>query len=78
MEKSLYRKNALIKMKINVMWMTKKQGIREGIANLFQSFLFESMDWRVGIHGLPFASLSEEEASSLEMPFRVEGVHTLR
>ena len=34
------------------------------------------MAWRAEIDGLPFSTLSPEEASSLELPFREEEVFT--
>lgn len=54
--------------------MIEDQDNREGIINAFQSFLTEQMEWRADIGGLPFNSLSEEEAGILEMPFRAEEV----
>lgn len=54
--------------------MTKERDIREGVVNAFHSFMSESMDWRAEIDGLVFASLSEEEANSLEVAFREEEV----
>lgn len=67
---SHFKKHAILRIKINGVWMTEEQDIRQGVANVFQFHLLESSDCRAGIDGLTFASLTEEEANSLEMPFR--------
>lgn len=69
MANSHLRKNALIRIKINDLWLTEEQDIREGVANAFQTLLSKSMDWRTKINDLQFDSLIEEEASRLEVSF---------
>ena len=74
MANSHFRKNSMASIKINGVWLTEDQEMREGISNAFQSLFLDNMDWRAEIDGLSFASLNPEEAGSLEVPFREEEV----
>ena len=65
MENSHLRKNTIARIKINDDWIYDELEPRKGISN---------MAWRVEIDGLPFSTLSSEEASSLELPLREEEV----
>ena len=75
MADSHFRKNALVRIKINGVWVTEDQEVIEGAASAFQSLLSDNMVWRVEINDLPFATLSSEEARSLEESFREEEVY---
>ena len=74
MANSHFRKNTIARIKINGVWISDELELREGISNAFQSWLSDDMAWKAEIDGLPFATLSLEEANSLELPFREDGV----
>ena len=74
MANSHFRKNTIARIKIYGVWISDELELREGISNAFQSWLLDDMAWRAEIDGLPFATLSLEEANSLELPFREDGV----
>ena len=38
--------NSLDRIKINGVWLSEEQEVREGIANAFQQLLSESSDWK--------------------------------
>ena len=42
----------------------------KGLSMLFQSLLSDNLNWRAELVGLPFTSISSEEARGLELPFR--------
>ena len=76
MANSHFRKNTIARIKINGVWISDELKLRKGIAYAWQAWLSDDMAWRAEIDGLPFATLSPEEASSLELPFREEEVFT--
>ena len=41
--------NSLDRIKINGVWLSEEQEVREGIANAFQQLLSESSDWKADI-----------------------------
>ena len=43
---SHFRKNTLARIKINGVWLSEEQEIREGIVNAFQSLLSDNQEWR--------------------------------
>ena len=55
----------MARIKINGDWIFDELKLRKGISD---------MAWRVEIDGLPFSTLSPEEATILELPFREEEV----
>ena len=76
MANSHFGKNTIARIKINGVWISDELKLRKGIDYAWQAWLSDDMAWRAGIDGLPFATLSPEEASSLEFPFREEEVFT--
>ena len=69
------RNNSLDRIKINKVWLTEEQEVREGIVNAFQQLLSEEPGWRVDIGGLHLHRLSFQEAENLELPFSKEEIH---
>ncbi|RVW31161.1 putative ribonuclease H protein [Vitis vinifera] len=69
------RNNSLDRIKINKVWLTEEQEVREGIVNAFQQLLSEEPGWRVDIGGLHLHRLSFQEAENLELPFSEEEIH---
>ncbi|XP_019078445.1 uncharacterized protein LOC109123361 [Vitis vinifera] len=69
------RNNSLDRIKINGVWMTKEQEIREGIVSAFQQVLSEEPGWRTDIEGLHFKCLSSSEAETLEVQFTAEEIY---
>ena len=61
------RNNSLDRIKINGVWMTKDQEVREGIVNAFQHLLLEEPGWRADIEGLHLNRLNSREAEVLEV-----------
>ena len=76
MANSHFRKNTIAGIKINGVWISDELKLRKGITDAWKAWLSDDMAWRAEIDGLPFATLSPEEASSLELPFREEEVFT--
>ncbi|RVW71503.1 putative mitochondrial protein [Vitis vinifera] len=69
------RNNSLDRIKINGVWMTEDQEVREGIVNAFQHLLLEEPGWRADIEGLHLNRLNSREAEVLEMPFTEEEIY---
>ena len=69
------RNNSLDRIKINKVWLTEEQEVREGIVNAFQQLLSEEPGWRVDIEGLHLHCRSFQEAENLELPFSKEEIH---
>ena len=76
MTNSHFRRNTIARIKINGVWIFYELELREGISSAIQSWLFDDKAGKAEIDGLPFATLSPKEASSLELPFREEEVFT--
>ena len=70
------RNNSLDKIKINGVWLTKEQDVREGIANAYHQMLSENAKWKADIRGLQLDHLSLQEAENLELPFSKEEVRS--
>ena len=70
------RNNSLDRIKINGVWMTEEQEVREGIVNAFQHLLSEEPGWRADIKGLHLNRLNSREAEVLELPFTEEKIHS--
>ena len=75
MTNSHFRKNALVRVKIEGVWLSNDQEVREGISRAFQSLLLDKLTSRAEIEGLPLATLCPKEARSMEVPFREEKVY---
>ena len=71
------RNNSLDRIKINRVWMTEDQEVREGIVNAFQHLLSEEPGWRADIEGLHLNRLNSREAEVLEMPFTEEEIYAV-
>ena len=71
-----HRNNSLDKIKINGVWLTEEQDVREGVANAFHQLLSENSDWKADIEGLHLDLLSLQESESLELPFFEEEVQS--
>ena len=54
--------NSLDRIKINGVWRTEEQEVREGIVNAFQQLLSEEPGWQANIEGLHLQSLNSSEA----------------
>ena len=70
------RNNSLDRIKINWVWMTEDQEVREGIVNAFQHLLSEEQGWRADIEGLHLNRLNSREAEVLELPFTEEEIYS--
>lgn len=70
------RNNSLDRIKINGVWMTEDQEMREGIVNAFQHLLSEEPGWRADIEGLHLNRLNSNEAEVLELPFTKEEIYS--
>ncbi|KAL6343074.1 hypothetical protein AAG906_017886 [Vitis piasezkii] len=68
------RNNYLDKIKVNGVWLTEKQDVRERLANAFHQLLLEDSSWKADIEGLHLEHLSIQEAESLELPFSEEEI----
>ena len=49
------RRNLMARIKINGSWLTKENGIREGVVTEFKVLLFATGGWKPSINGLSFA-----------------------
>ena len=76
MANSHLRKNTIARIRINGDWISDEIELRKGIIDACQAWLSNDLAWRAEIDGLPFATLSPEEAGNLEMPFREEEILT--
>ena len=63
MANSHFRKNTIARIKINGVWISDELKLRKGIADTWKAWLSDDMAWRAEIDGLPFTTLSPEEAS---------------
>ena len=52
------RNNSLDRIKINGVWLSKKQEVREGIANAYQQMLLEDSGWKADIGRLQLDQIS--------------------
>ncbi|KAJ9707979.1 hypothetical protein PVL29_000172 [Vitis rotundifolia] len=69
------RNNSLDSIKINGVWLTEDQEVREGIVSAFQQSFSEEPGWRADIEGLQLNQLNSREAEELELPFSEEEIH---
>ena len=59
----------MARVKINGVWSTKENEIREGVVNEFKLLLSTAGGWRPSISGLSFARLEVVDRARLEEPF---------
>ncbi|RVW75000.1 LINE-1 reverse transcriptase-like [Vitis vinifera] len=64
------------KIKINGVWLSEEQEVRNGIVDAFQRLLTEDSEWKADIGGLDLNQISQQEADTLELPFTEEEVHS--
>lgn len=64
----------MVKIKINRTWVAKEREIKEGVVQVFHSFLSESEEWRPSCNDLPVEVLGGEDEVMLEVPFSKEEV----
>ena len=62
------RNNSLDRIKINGVWLTKEQEVRQGIVNVFQQLFSEEPGWRADIEGLHLHRLNFQEAGICNCP----------
>ncbi|XP_010650408.1 uncharacterized protein LOC104879402 [Vitis vinifera] len=68
------KRNNVDRIKINGVWLTEENDIREGIANAFKTLLSNPGEWRPSVSGLQFEMLEPLDANALETPFTEEEV----
>ncbi|RVW47166.1 hypothetical protein CK203_070193 [Vitis vinifera] len=68
------RRNNVGKIRINGVWLSEENEIKEGIVNAFRSLLFNLGDWRPPLFGLQCETLENMDACALEVSFTEEGV----
>ena len=64
----------MVKIKINGMWVSEENDIKEGVVQAFHSLLSETVEWRPRCNGLQVGVLEGETATMLEAPFSEEEV----
>ena len=67
------RGNMLSRIKINGVWLTKENEVKEGVVNEFKAMLSSAGGWRPSVRGLSFERLEAVDAASLEEPFSKRG-----
>ena len=61
-------------VKINGVWLTEENELRDGVVTKFKSMLSSAGGWRPNLRGLPFERLETVDAASLEEPFSKQEV----
>ena len=64
----------MVKIKINGMWVSEENDIKEGVVQASHSLLSETVEWRPRCNGLQVGVLEGETATMLEAPFSEEEV----
>ena len=64
------------RIKINGVWLSEEQEVRNGIVDAFQRLLTEDSEWKADIGGVDLNQISQQEADILELPFTEEEVHS--
>ena len=70
------RRQTMEKIKINGVWLSEEQEVRNGIVDAFQRLLTEDSEWKADIGGLNLNQISQQEADTLELPFTEKEVHS--
>ena len=68
MANSYRRRNNISKLKINGVWVTEKEDLRQGKADAYKTMLSDLDEWRASPDGLDFCRLIEPEATRMEVP----------
>ncbi|KAJ9682487.1 hypothetical protein PVL29_018413 [Vitis rotundifolia] len=68
------RRSSMARVKINGVWLTNENEMREGVVNEFKLLLSATGGWRSSISGLSFARLETIERARLEEPFSKQEV----
>ncbi|KAJ9697005.1 hypothetical protein PVL29_008976 [Vitis rotundifolia] len=63
------RVNSLDRIKINGVWLSEDQEVREGIAHAYHQLLSDNPGWKADIGSLQLKQISQPEAEGLELPF---------
>lgn len=66
------RRNYMVSVRVNGIWVSKDANIKEGVANAFHGFVTEVRDWRPSISGISFTSFENADSRTLENPFSEE------
>ncbi|RVW44185.1 Transposon TX1 uncharacterized 149 kDa protein [Vitis vinifera] len=66
------RRQSMDKIKINGVWLSEEQDVKNGIVDAFQRLLTEDSEWKADIGGLDLNQISQQEADTLELPFTEE------
>ncbi|RVW19703.1 hypothetical protein CK203_111582 [Vitis vinifera] len=61
MEETYWRGNSMVKIKINGTWVTEKCDIKDGVVQVFHSFLSETEEWRPKCNELQVGVLGGED-----------------
>ena len=69
-----HMRSSMARVKINGVWSTKENEIREGVVNEFKLLLSTAGGWRPSIGGLSFARLEVVDRARLEEPFSKQEV----
>ncbi|RVW41547.1 hypothetical protein CK203_068199 [Vitis vinifera] len=64
----------MVKIKINGSWVTEERDIKNGVVQVFHSFLSKIEEWRPRCNGLQVGLREGEDAAMLEAPFSEEEV----
>lgn len=70
------KRQTMEKIKINGVWLSGEQDVRNGIVDAFQRLLTEDSEWKADIGGLDLNQISQQEADTLELPFTEKEVHS--
>ncbi|KAJ9704891.1 hypothetical protein PVL29_003103 [Vitis rotundifolia] len=70
------RNNTLDRVKINGVWLTEEQEVREGIAHAFHQSLSEETGWKADIGMIQLDQINQQEAENLETPFSEAEIHS--
>ena len=75
MENSCRRRNEISRLKINGVWITAKEELRQGIVNAYKTLLSDPREWIASPEGLVFSRLTKYEVARMEVQFFEEEVY---
>ena len=67
----------MVKIKINGMWVSEENDIKEGVVQAFHSLLSKTAEWRPRCNGLQVGVLERETTTMLEAHFSEEEILVL-
>ena len=67
----------MARIKINGMWITEDNEIKDEVSRAFQKLLSTIDEWRSNLSGLSFERLGSMEVEGLEKPFTEEEILVL-